>query len=120
MYQLCDDNHPFHIFYLAILFRDKRDNGEASKHCCLSTNKYEKDDWFLILITKEESNLIRDVYPDAGIARTMKQRSKRHRYYLTEDEKYLRLIVSSNSAARDIIKEVDDRRSHFIRNKRWH
>lgn len=38
----------------------------------------------MILITKEEKDAISKFYPDAHIVRTMKQKSKRHRYYCEE------------------------------------
>ena len=59
----------------------------------------------MILITKAESVRVRDVYPRAEIARTCVQKSKRHRYYLPEAEKYLRLITDSNSQAADICRQ---------------
>lgn len=61
----------------------------------------------MILITKAESIRVREVYPRAEIARTCIQKSKRHRYYLPEVEKYLRLIVDSNSRAAELCRQMD-------------
>lgn len=41
----------------------------------------------MILINKEESEQIRAKFPYAHIVRTMKQNSKRHRYYCEESPK---------------------------------
>lgn len=38
----------------------------------------------MILITKEEKEAISKLYPEAHIVRTMRQKSKRHRYYCEE------------------------------------
>lgn len=38
----------------------------------------------IILITKAEADMIREKYPNVHIRRTAKQRSKRHRYYMSE------------------------------------
>lgn len=38
----------------------------------------------MIQINKEEKDTILKKYPDVGIVRTVKQKSKRHRYYMEE------------------------------------
>ena len=38
----------------------------------------------MIAISKEEKDTIRERFPDVHIVRTMKQKSKRHRYYCEE------------------------------------
>jgi len=38
----------------------------------------------MVLITKEEKDAILTRFPKVNIVRTMKQRSKRHRYYCEE------------------------------------
>lgn len=38
----------------------------------------------MILITQEEKDAISKLYPDIHIVRTMRQKSKRHRYYCEE------------------------------------
>ena len=38
----------------------------------------------MIQISKEEKSSIIKKYPDIGIVRTVKQKSKRHRYYMEE------------------------------------
>lgn len=46
----------------------------------------------MIAITAEEKKIIHEQYPDVHIVRTMKQDSKRHHYYMTEDKKPMRLL----------------------------
>ena len=64
----------------------------------------------MILINKAEAEIIRANYPNIIIPRTCKQKSNRHRYYLVEDEKLLRLIASTNLSAREIVGSIDARR----------
>lgn len=65
----------------------------------------------MIPITKAESQKIRKVYPDAGITRTCVQKTKRHHYYLTEYEPYLRMIVDTNESASEICSRIDKNRN---------
>lgn len=46
----------------------------------------------MIAITKEEKDAIRELFPNTHIVRTMKQKSKRHRYYCVEDRNVMRLL----------------------------
>lgn len=46
----------------------------------------------MIAINKKEKEAIQERYPDIYIVRTMKQKSKRHRYYCVESPKVLRLL----------------------------
>ena len=46
----------------------------------------------MIAINKEESRLIRERFPRVTIVRTMRQKSARHRYYMEESPKAMRLI----------------------------
>ena len=46
----------------------------------------------MIAITKEEKDMIRELYPNTHIVRTMKQKSKRHHYYCVEDRNVMRLL----------------------------
>lgn len=48
----------------------------------------------MIAITKNEKEAISAKYPEAHIVRTMKQKSKRHRYYCEETEQVLRFVKS--------------------------
>lgn len=43
----------------------------------------------MILINKEEKELISRFFPNVHITRTMKQKSKRHRYYCEEDRRVM-------------------------------
>jgi len=51
-----------------------------------------KDDEFLVLISKSEKEAIRAKFPKVNIVRTMKQRSKRHRYYCEEAPQVMRYL----------------------------
>ena len=46
----------------------------------------------LILVTKEESYLLRRLYPDISIYRTLKQRSNRGKYYAEETQRVMSFI----------------------------
>lgn len=46
----------------------------------------------MIAITADEKKIIREKYPEVHIVRTMKQDSKRHHYYMTEDKKPMKLL----------------------------
>lgn len=48
----------------------------------------------MIAITKDERNKILECYPHTHIVRTMKQDSKRHHYYMVEDNAPMRLLRS--------------------------
>lgn len=48
----------------------------------------------MIAITKNEKEEISINFPEAHIVRTMKQKSKRHRYYCEETERVLNFIKS--------------------------
>jgi hypothetical protein len=65
----------------------------------------------LILISKQESQLVRARYPQAEIVRTCIQKSKRHKYYLPENDKYLRLIRRTNNQAAMILEERHNKMS---------
>lgn len=51
----------------------------------------------MIVISKEEAEIIRERIPEAHIVRTMKQRSNRHRYYCEETRKVLNLVNNIRS-----------------------
>ncbi len=46
----------------------------------------------MIRIGKDEAAYLRDRFPDIVITRTMKQKSKRHRYYVEESNKVLNAL----------------------------
>ena len=46
----------------------------------------------MVAINKEEAKIIRKRLPDVHIVRTMKQKSKRGRYYLEEGRQALRVL----------------------------
>lgn len=43
----------------------------------------------MIKINKDEAAYLRERFPDVTLTRTMKQKSKRHRYYVEESRKVL-------------------------------
>lgn len=70
----------------------------------------------MILVTKEESEKIRERYPDACISRTMKSKSSRHAYYAEESNKYLELIADTNDQAAEILHEHKKYNLKFYQN----
>lgn len=46
----------------------------------------------MILVNKDEKNAIHERFPNVHIVRTMKQKSKRHRYYCEESRGVLSLL----------------------------
>ena len=67
----------------------------------------------MIQITKAECKVVREQYPAISIPRTCKQKSKRHHYFLVEDENLLRLVASTNSQAAKLVAEIDARRKLY-------
>ena len=51
----------------------------------------------MILITKEEKDAISKLYPDAHIVRTMRQKSKRHRYYCEESTGVMKYLAQARN-----------------------
>lgn len=68
----------------------------------------------MILINKAEADKIREKYPLVKLVRTCIQKSDRHRYYLAESDKYLRVIRDTNLSADRILTE---REKLYPRNK---
>lgn len=64
----------------------------------------------MILITKQESEVIRARYPKADIVRTCIQKSKRHKYYMPERVCFLNLIKDTNAKAAEIFNEKKNQR----------
>lgn len=48
----------------------------------------------MIVINKEEAAAVREKFPEAHIVRTMKHKTKRHRYYCEETSRVLKFIDS--------------------------
>lgn len=72
----------------------------------------------IILISKQESEKIRNEYPDLWIPQTGRGKpSKRHKRYLPEIERYLRLIVDTNLEAAQIVRLIDKRRNRNTRSR---
>ena len=69
----------------------------------------------MIPVTKEESRILRELYPEYKVTRTMMQDSKRH-HYATESEGNMRAIASTNHLAAEIVARID--REREIRRKR--
>ena len=68
----------------------------------------------MIPVTKEEAKLLRELYPEYKVTRTMVQDSKRH--YATEHEGMMRAIADTNYAAANIVAQIDKERA--LRKKR--
>lgn len=52
----------------------------------------------MIAITKKEKDYISEAFPSAHIVRTMKQKSKRHRYYCEESRQVMRYLNATRNA----------------------
>lgn len=48
----------------------------------------------MITITKDEAMYMREHLKDVLIVRTSKQRSKRHKYYMTEETKAMKILAN--------------------------
>lgn len=70
----------------------------------------------MIPVTKEEAKLLRELYPEYKVTRTMVQDSKRHHYYATVHEGMMRAIADTNYAAANIVAQIDKERA--LRKKR--
>lgn len=46
----------------------------------------------MIAISKNEKDLIRERFPNTHIVRTMKQKSKRHKYYCEENKRVMHFL----------------------------
>lgn len=55
-------------------------------------NKKKRNEAKMIAITADEKKIIHERFPDVHIVRTMRQDSKRHHYYMTEDKKPMKLL----------------------------
>ena len=54
--------------------------------------KNERIEKLVIVINKAEAEAIRSKYPNTHIVRTMKQKSKRHKYYCEENKAAMRFL----------------------------
>lgn len=64
----------------------------------LSPNNIIKDELnLMVLISKEEKEKISKRFPRVHIARTMKQKSKRHKYYCEENRAAMRYLEELRS-----------------------
>lgn len=79
-----------------------------------SANLRKRNDKYLIQITKLESEIIRNKYPNARIIRTCVQKSKRHRYYLPEQKRYLHLLKNINREAAQLLKEMQGKQDFIF------
>lgn len=64
----------------------------------------------MIAITKAEKEVIAERFPNVHIVRTMKQKSKRHRYYCEESKAVMRYLdkVRSNGGVTNKLREGGD------------
>lgn len=61
----------------------------------------------MIPVTKDEARILRELYPEYGVTRTMVQDSKRHHYFATESEELMRAIASTNHRAAELVAQFD-------------
>lgn len=61
----------------------------------------------MIPVTKDEAQILRELYPEYKVTRTMLQDSKRHHYYATEKEELMRAIAKTNHYAAEIVERMD-------------
>lgn len=68
----------------------------------------EKEGFCLIRVSKEEATIIRKECPKSPIVRSMKQRSKRHRYWSTLSSEVAKLLSTlRNQSVIEIYKSED-------------
>lgn len=65
----------------------------------------------MIRVTKQEASLLRKLFPEFKIARTMVHDSKRHHYYAVEDVELMRAISNTNTTAAEIVKKIDNNKN---------
>lgn len=74
----------------------------------------------MIQITKEEKARLLKLFPpyksSYRFPRTVRQKSKRHRYYCPESEHLMRAIAGTNENAAAIVREID--RTREVRGRR--
>ena len=81
--------------------------GIASLRLCRSAYSTERKRKFLIRINKEERAIIYKAYPELKVPRTVTGK-----YWLSEEEKYLRLLPDNEEAAR-LCAIIDKRRERM-------
>lgn len=64
----------------------------------------------MISITKQEKDLLAKLFPHCKFPRTMKQDSKRHHYFCSENEEMMRAIAGSNAVAAERVREFNRHR----------
>lgn len=57
-----------------------------------------KGSCFVVIISEQEKKVIAQAVPDVHIRRTVKQKSKRHRYYMEENAYAMRILRSLRAA----------------------
>ena len=72
----------------------------------------------MIAITKEEKELLKEKFPYEKFPRTMKQKSKRHKYFCVEREEMMRAIADTNAAAAEYIRQLETEDPYNGR-RRW-
>ena len=65
----------------------------------------------MIRVTKQEASLLRTLFPEFKVARTMVHDSKRHHYYAVEDAELMRAISNTNTTAAEIVKKIDNNKN---------
>ena len=79
----------------------------------------EKDDFNrMIAVNKAEADAIRANFPNTHIVRTMKQRSKRHRYYCEENRSVMRFLDNFRNKGKPSAKKEGERYDRRKKNRR--
>lgn len=66
---------------------------------------FERFDYLMFLISKEEADEIRKCCPDVHIVRTMKQRSHRGKYFCEETASAIRALKRMRAVSDDLTDE---------------
>lgn len=64
--------------------------------------------YLMVLISKEERKAIGEKFPKAGVVRTMRQKSKRGRYYCEESREVMKFL--NNLRRANVIEEYPPRK----------
>ncbi len=72
----------------------------------------------MVEITQNEKKAIKERYPDVHIVRTMKQDSKRHHYYMTEDRKPMEMLRRLRAAVETNTEKVGSNNGYRKKKRR--
>lgn len=70
----------------------------------------------MVLISKDEKDIIHSYFPRVHITRTMKQKSKRHRYYCEEDGRVMAFLKKLRS--KNVVSANSERGDRYTNRKK--